>query len=262
MVEENINSSDTGTDPTVNSPAKETDAEQSSEETQTSEETKETPESEAEEQIDWQKRAKDTQAELTKTKQQIADFGKTESERTKAQDFQKYQDEQKKRLDIGTYMIQYKNPDGTPDVAGGLNAWMQAREDSINQKVQGMVGPVSNQTQYLQWSTRKMLKEINPQAYEKQMNLEKKIKGLYEEMPALKNAPNSITLAEQIILSKTSKKDRDTLVKDAIKQGKKSAQQEQGVSISPSKAPTKKVTTAAEDYHRSIIEAGRQKTVL
>ena len=263
MANENINSSAEGTDTTVNSPTTETDEEQTSEETQNSE-TKETPEAEAEEKIDWQKRYLDTQTALTKATQQISDFGKTATESARTQDWQKFQDEQKQRLDVGTYMKKYTDADGKPtDVGGALNEWMQAREDNINQRVQSMIGPVSNQAQYLQWSLGKMLKEVNPQAYEKQMSLEKKIKGLYEEMPALKNAPDSISLAEQIILSKSSKKDRDTLVKDAIKQGKKSAQQQQGVSISPTNAPIKSGPTTKEDKYKAyLLGKGTHSTVL
>jgi len=264
MADENINSSEVGTDATVNSPAQETDAEQTSEETQTSEKSEKTeiPESEAEEKIDWQKRYLDTQTELTKTKQQIADFGKTEAQRTTAQDYQKFQEEQKKRLDVGTYMTQYKNQDGSPDVAGGLNAWMQAREDNISQTMHRMLGPVSSQSQYLQWSVSKILKKVAPEVVKEQMELEKKIKGLYEEMPALINAPDSLNMAEQIIFSKMGKKDKEKMQKDLTKQIKKSVEQQQGVSISPSKAPTKKQLSAAEAWHQKIIESGRQKTVL
>jgi len=260
--DENVDTSTVeGTSEVADTPSQETNVNQSSE-AQDSAKKQDTQATESEENVNWEERAKYFQAEKDRLQQQIKDFGKTEIDRARQQDYQKFQEEQKQRLNVGTYMTQYKNPDGTPDVAGGLNAWMQAREDNINQRVQGMIGPVSNQTQYLQWSLSRMLKKIDPEGYKEQMNLEKKIKGLYDEMPALRTVPNSITLAEQIILSKASKKDRDTLVKDAIKQGKKSAQQEQGVSISPSKAPTKKQLSAAETWHQQIIESGRQKTVL
>jgi len=255
MIEENINSSAEGTDSIVNSPTQETDAEQTSEKTQTSE--TETPESEVAEEINWQKRYQDTQAELTKTKQLVSQFDKTEMQKLKEQDFQKYQEEQKKRLDVGTYMSQYKdNP------SKGLNAWMKAREDNISQNVYKMLGPTASQTQYLSWSLSKILKKIAPEIVEEQMNLEKKIKGLYEEMPALRNTPDSMNLAEQIILSKMSKKDRDIMQKDLTKQIKKSVQQQQGVSISPSKAPTKQNVSKENAYKEYIISAGRKTTKL
>lgn len=258
--DKNINSSEEGTGEVANSPNQETDEKQTSEETQTSNET-ETPGAEAEEkeEIDWQKRAKDTQAELTRTKQQVADFGKTEIERTREQDFQKYQQEQKKRLDVGTYMSQYKdNP------SEGLNAWMQVREDNISQNMSRMIGPVSSQTQYLQWSLSKILKKIAPEAVEEQLELEKKIKGLYEEMPALKSAPDSLNMAEQIIFSKMGKKDRETMQKDLTKQIKKTIEQKQGVSISPSKAPPAQSgpTTKEGKYKAYLMGKGQHSTVL
>ena len=257
MADENINSSEKGTDEVVNSPNQETDEKQTSEETQTSEKT-ETPESEAEEKVNWEKRYQDTKSELTKTQQRVIDFGKTETERTRAQDYQKFQEEQKKRLDVGTYMSQYKdNP------TEGLNAWMQAREDNINQRVHGMLGPVSSQTQYLQWSVAKILKKIAPEVVEEQMKLEKKIKGLYEEMPALINAPDSLNMAEQIIFSKMGKKEKEAMQKDLTKQIKKSVQQQQGVSISPTKAPTKSGPTTKEDKYKAyLLGKGQHSTVL
>jgi len=261
MAEENVDTSTEGTSEVADTSSKETDVNQSSE-VQDSVETQDTQTTEPEESVDWKKRYTDLQADRDRLQQRLGDSSRTEMQKTREQNLYKNREEEKKRLDVGTYMEKHKKPDGTVDVAGGLNAWAQAREDSSSRNLDSKLGPITSQTQYLAWSTAKILKQIAPDIMEKQMQHEKEIKKVLQEVPALRQFPNRLDQAEKIVLSKMSEKDRNSMQKDLTKQIKKSVQQQQGISIPSSKAPTKKDKTWADAYHQQIIEAGRQKTVL
>lgn len=266
MAEENVDTSlgeETGQ--TTDTSSQETDVKQDSEQAQDSAQAGH-PETESEEkEVNWEKRYRDLQADRDKLKERVSEFDKGETEKLKQQDYQKYQEEQQKRLDFGTYMEQFKDSEGKPQVRESLNAWMQAREDNITRNMYGMVKPATEQMQYLGWSLTKMLKKIAPEAVEEQMELEKKMKGVFEEMPSLRYTPDSLKLAEQIIFSKMSKKDREKMEKDLTKQIKKSVEQKQGVSIPSSKTPPKKDASnvSKEDaYKEYIVGSGRPTTKL
>lgn len=207
--------------------------------------------------VDWQKRYRDLQAETVRVQQEVAEFKKGSQTQATQQDWKKYQEERQKRLDVGTYMEQFKeNP------SEGLNQWARAREGELTRSVQGMIGGIGNQTQLNTYRLMKILSEIAPEVVEKHLEKEKAMKKVLDEVPALYNFPNYLEQAEKMALAGMKGKDLKEMQKDMEKKIKKSMEQKSGVSIPTTKAPGKGTKTKEERYKDYVIGKGRRSTIL
>jgi len=207
--------------------------------------------------IDWEKRFKDAQSELTKVQQRVAEIEKTRTAGDQQKDWQKVEEERQKRLDVGAYMERYKeNP------AQGLNEWMNAQKQDFNQGVYNMVGPINSHVQLNAWRVMKMLKEIAPEVVEKHLQTEEAMKKVLNEVPALINFPDYLDQAEKMVRTKTGSKDLKKLEKELEQKIRKSIDQQSGKSIPATKAPSKQSRTKEERYKDYVIGKGRRSTIL
>lgn len=209
--------------------------------------------------VDWKKRYQDIQTELTKLQQWKVGMEKEKTGRMTQEEARKFEEESKKRLDVGTYLEQFKeNPHQ------GLNEWASAREQSTMQSVYSTIGPIASQTQLTQWRLMKILQEIAPEVMEKHLEKEKAMKKVLGDVPALYNFPNYLDQAEKMALSNVSQKDLKQLEQKLEKDVRKSIEQQTGKSIPASKAPLKekKELTKEEAWKERAIELGKRSTKL
>lgn len=259
MAEETLNTSEEETGQQTNTSTEETQesegsgegtAEEQHVEAGVGEETEETS-------VNWQKRYQDLQAETTRLQQKVAEVDKTKQQQTTQQDWQKYQEERNKRLDVGSYMEKFKeNP------AQGLNEWAKAREAEMSRSLHGMVGPITSQTQLTGWRLMKILNEVAPEVVEKHLEKEKAIKKVLNEVPALYNYPDYLDQAEKMVLAGAKGKDLKKMQTDIEKKVKKSMEQRSGTSIPATKAPGGAAKTKEERYKDYIVGKGRRSTIL
>jgi len=205
----------------------------------------------------WKQRYTDLQGQMTKVSQELSEVKKGQEQKLQSEDRKKFEEESKKKLDVGTYMEQYKdNP------TQGLNEWANAREQNTMRSVYSMIGPATSQSQLTLWRTMKILKEIAPELVEKHLEKEKAIKKVLNDVPALYNYPDYLDQAEKMVLSKVSGKDLKQLEQKLEKDIKKSIEQQTGKSIPASKAPLKDKSTKESRYKGYIMKHSKRRMVL